>query len=117
MLCVAGVLPENDVERLLSSAHVMLFVRGPIPVAEAAPLRASLAVLPIIAFSGSETAAPITDAGVVLVAAENKAMLGEALVRVLSDREYHARPAERSRAAYKKSFFVGRQLRGDMCRC
>jgi glycosyltransferase involved in cell wall biosynthesis len=104
ILRVAGVLPENDVVRLLSSADVLLFVRGPISSRRGSAIAGIACGLPIIAFSGSETAAPITDAGVVLVAAENKAVLGEALVRVLSDREYHAKLAERSRAAYKNHF-------------
>jgi glycosyltransferase involved in cell wall biosynthesis len=104
ILSVAGVLPENDVERLLSSADVLLFVRGPISSRRGSAIAGIACGLPIIAFSGSETAAPITDAGVVLVAAENKAMLGEALVRVLSDREYHGKLAERSRTAYINHF-------------
>jgi glycosyltransferase involved in cell wall biosynthesis len=41
---------------------------------------------------------------VVLVPGENKTALGDALVRVLSDRDYHARLAERSRAAHKNHF-------------
>jgi glycosyltransferase involved in cell wall biosynthesis len=104
ILRVAGVLPENDIERLLSSADVLLFVRGPISSRRGSAIAGIACGLPIIAFAGSETAAPITDAGVVLVAGENKAMLGEALVRVLSDREYHTKLAERSQAAYENHF-------------
>jgi glycosyltransferase involved in cell wall biosynthesis len=103
-LRVAGVLAENEVESLLRSSDVLLFVRGAISSRRGSAIAGIACGLPVIAFAGIDTAAPITDGGVVLVAGENKAALGEALVRVLSDREYHARLAERSRAAYKKYF-------------
>jgi len=103
-LRVAGVLPEGDVEALLRSSDVLLFVRGPISSRRGSAIAGIACGLPVIAFAGNETAAPITDAGVVLVPGGNEAALGEALVRVLGDREYHARLAERSRAAYKKHF-------------
>jgi glycosyltransferase involved in cell wall biosynthesis len=103
-LRVAGVLPESDVEALLRSSDVLLFVRGGISTRRGSAIAGIACGLPVIAFAGSETAAPITDAGVVLVPGGNKTALGEALVRVLSDREYHARLAERSRAAYQKHF-------------
>jgi len=103
-LRVAGVLPEGDVEAILRSSDVLLFVRGSISSRRGSAIAGIACGLPVIAFAGSETAAPITDAGVVLVPGGNKTALGEALVRVLSDREYHARLAERSRAAYKKHF-------------
>jgi glycosyltransferase involved in cell wall biosynthesis len=104
VLHVSGVLPETDVEKLLHSSDVLLFVRGPISSRRGSAIAGIACGLPVIAFAGSETAAPITDAGVVLVPGGNKAALGEALVRVLSDREYHARLAQRSRAAYKNHF-------------
>ncbi len=103
-LRVAGVLPEGDVEALLRSSDVQLFVRGPISSRRGSAIAGIACGLPVIAFAGNETAAPITDAGVVLVPGGNETALGEALVRVLGDREYHARLAERSRAAYKKHF-------------
>ena len=103
-LRVAGVLPESDVEKLLRSADVQLFVRGPISSRRGSAIAGIACGLPVIAFAGSETAPPITDAGVVLVAGENKSALGEALFRVLSDRNYHARLADRSRVAYKNHF-------------
>jgi hypothetical protein len=59
--------------------------------------------LPIIAYEGSETAAPITEAGGAR-GTEQKANtqqdnLNAALVRVLSDEEYRAALAARSRLA------------------
>jgi glycosyltransferase involved in cell wall biosynthesis len=103
-LRVAGVLPENDVEVLLRSSDLLLFVRGPISSRRGSAIAGIACGLPVIAFAGSETAAPITDAGVVFASGEDKNALGGALVRVLSDRAYHDRLAERSRAAYKNHF-------------
>ena len=101
---VAGVLPESDVETLLRSSDVLLFVRGPISSRRGSAIAGIACGLPVIAFAGSETAAPITDAGVVLVSGEDKNALGGALVRVLSDHAYRDRLAERSRGAYKNHF-------------
>jgi glycosyltransferase involved in cell wall biosynthesis len=103
-LRVAGVLPENDVETLLRSSDVLLFVRGPISSRRGSAIAGIACGLPVIAFAGSETAAPITDAGVVFVSGEDKNALGGALVRVLGDRAYHDRLTERSQAAYKNHF-------------
>jgi glycosyltransferase involved in cell wall biosynthesis len=58
----------------------------------------------VIAHAGPETAAPITEAGVVLVSAEKKEELGEALVRVLSDSGYRAALAAQSRRAHEQYF-------------
>ena len=60
--------------------------------------------LPIVAYAGSETAPPVTDAGVVLVGCENAVELGEALVRILADPNYRASLAERSRVAQERYF-------------
>jgi glycosyltransferase involved in cell wall biosynthesis len=104
MLRVSGVLPEDELEPILSSADVLLFVRGPISSRRGSAIAGIACGLPVIAFAGSETAAPITDAGVVFVSGGNERTWGEALTRVLSDREYHAMLAARSRAAYKDHF-------------
>ena len=58
----------------------------------------------MIAYRSSETAAPVTDAGVVLVAENNQEEMNAALVRVLSDPAYRAELASRSRAAYQAHF-------------
>jgi glycosyltransferase involved in cell wall biosynthesis len=89
---------------MLSSSDVLLFVRGPISSGRGSAIAGIACGLPIIAFAGPETAAPITDAGIVLVSPEKKDALGEALVRVLNDREYRASLAERSRQAYTEYF-------------
>jgi glycosyltransferase involved in cell wall biosynthesis len=84
----------------------MLFVRGHISSRRSSAIAGIACGLPVIAYGGPETAAPITEAGVVLVSPEEeeKDGLGEALVRVLSEREYRTSLAERSRRAYEQYF-------------
>jgi glycosyltransferase involved in cell wall biosynthesis len=101
---VEGVLAAEQVIEALSAADVMLFVREAISSRRGSAIAGIACGLPVIAYGGRETAAPITDAGVVLVAMDKNAELGEALVRVLADANYRAALGERSRSAHKQYF-------------
>jgi glycosyltransferase involved in cell wall biosynthesis len=101
---VSGVLPEEELQPLLCSADVLLFVRGTISTRRGSAIAGIACGLPVIAIEGGETAAPITEAGLVLVYRATERWWGEALVHVLGDREYHDMLAGRSRAAYKNHF-------------
>jgi glycosyltransferase involved in cell wall biosynthesis len=101
---VDGVLPAERVAEALGAAAVMLFVREPISTRRGSAIAGISCGLPVICYGGEQTAAPITDAGVVLVSKERSEELGEALIRVLSDREYRTELANRSRAAYREHF-------------
>jgi glycosyltransferase involved in cell wall biosynthesis len=101
---VSGVLPGKEAARKLFSSDVLLFVRGPISSRRSSAIAGIACGLPVIAYAGPETAAPITEAGVVLVSAAKKEELGEALVRVLSDRGYRASLAWQSRRAHELYF-------------
>jgi hypothetical protein len=57
-----------------------------------------------IAYSGSETAPPTTDAGVVLVSTDQPRQLHAPLVPVLSEVDYRRDLAARSRAAFQAHF-------------
>jgi len=103
-LSVDGVIEPKLVVQKLSACDVLLFVRGGISSRRGSAIAGIACGLPIIAFPGSETAPPITDAGVVLVPANEPDQLNGALVRVLSDAEYRASLAARSRAAYRSHF-------------
>ncbi|HVS88671.1 MAG TPA: glycosyltransferase [Candidatus Acidoferrum sp.] len=103
-LQVSGVLPSEEVARMLTSSDVLLFVRGHISSRRSSAIAGIACGLPVIAYAGPETAPPITEAGVVLVSPEAREELGEAVVRVLSDREYRTSLAERSRRAYEQYF-------------
>jgi len=106
---VEGVLQEGQVVERLSSCDVLLFVRGAISSRRSSAIAGIACGLPVIAWSGTETAPPITEAGVVFVrqskdSSESQEFLNAALIRVLSDSAYRAELAARSRAAYLEHF-------------
>jgi glycosyltransferase involved in cell wall biosynthesis len=103
-LSVEGVIEPLQVVLALSACDVLLFVRGHISSRRGSAIAGIACGLPVIAYPGSETAAPITDAGVVLVSPDQPDELNAALVRVLSDTAYRMDLAARSRAAYKTHF-------------
>ena len=97
-------LEAEQIVKALSSSDVMLFVRAPISSRRSSAIAGIACGLPVIAYSGNETAPPITDAGVVLVSPGNNANLGEALLRVLSDADFRESLAARSRQAQREHF-------------
>jgi glycosyltransferase involved in cell wall biosynthesis len=103
-LSVEGVVEPEQVVNRLASCDVLLFVRNGISTRRSSAIAGIAAGLPVIAYSNSETAPPITDAGVVLVSSSAPGELNDALVRVLSDESFRDEQAARSRAAYKAHF-------------
>jgi glycosyltransferase involved in cell wall biosynthesis len=103
-LSVEGVVEPAQVVQKLSVCDVLLFVRGPISSRRSSAIAGVACGLPVIGYVGSETAAPITDAGVVLVSPGQSNDLNAALTRVLSDAAYRMDLAARSRAAYQTHF-------------
>jgi len=101
---VCGLLPAEEVVPLLGSCDVMLFVRGPLSTRRGSAIAGIACGLPVIARQGWETAAPITEAGVVIVRPEDPGGLGPALLGVLSDDAFRMMLAARSRAAYEQYF-------------
>jgi glycosyltransferase involved in cell wall biosynthesis len=103
-LRVEGILPAEQVVRALCEGAAMLFVREPISTRRGSALAGIACGLPVVAYRGPQTAAPLDEAGVALVSKDNPAELGETLARVLSDAAYRERLAEQSRSAYAKYF-------------
>ena len=103
-LHVMGVLPGEGVVRSLSISDVLLFVRGPISTRRSSAIAGIACGLPVIAFAGPETAAPITEAGLALFSRQGKGDLGDVLVRVLEDEHYRASLAQRSWVAQRQYF-------------
>jgi len=103
-LSVEGVLEPHQVFQRLTQSDVLLFVRGSISSRRGSAIAGIACGLPVIAYPGSETASPITEAGVVLVSPEHPAELNDALFHVLSDTNYRELLASRSRAAYQAHF-------------
>lgn len=103
-LHVLGVLPGEDVVRALSLSDVLLFVRGHISTRRGSAIAGIACGLPVIASAGSETAAPITEAGLALFSPQRKGDLGDVLLRVLEDEHYRASLAQRSWVAHQQYF-------------
>lgn len=103
-LSIEGVVDPERVVNRLAACDVLLFVRNGISTRRSSAIAGIASGLPVIAYSNSETAAPITDAGVVLVAPGEPGKLNDALVRVLSDANLRAELSSRSRAAYQTHF-------------
>ena len=103
-LHVLGVLPPEDVVRSLSISDVLLFVRGPISTRRGSAIAGIACGLPVIAFEGPETAAPITEAGLAIFSPQRKGDLGDVLLRVLQDEHYRASLAQRSLFAQRQYF-------------
>jgi glycosyltransferase involved in cell wall biosynthesis len=101
---VLGVLPADHVVRELCASDALLFVRGGISSRRSSAIAGIACGLPVIGFAGTETAPPVTQAGVILVDQHDNVALGEALRRVLTDGDYRAALAERSRSEYEKYF-------------
>jgi glycosyltransferase involved in cell wall biosynthesis len=103
-LHVLGVLPPEDVVRSLSISDVLLFVRGPISTRRGSAIAGIACGLPVVAFEGPETAAPITEAGLAIFSPQRKGDLGDVLLRVLQDEHYRASLAQRSLLAQRQYF-------------
>lgn len=99
-----GLLAAEQVLSVLGSCDVLLFARGPLSTRRGSALAGIACGLPVVAREGWETAAPVTEAGVVLVPEETKEGFGPALVRVLGDKSFRALLAERSRKAQEQYF-------------
>jgi len=99
-----GVLPADEIVRRLACCDVLLFVRGGISSRRGSAIAGIACGLPVVALDGPETASPITEAGVVFADPKRQRGLGEALLKVLSDSEYRAALAERSRRAQDTYF-------------
>jgi glycosyltransferase involved in cell wall biosynthesis len=103
-LFVDGVLPAEEVAQNLCACDALLFVRGAISTRRGSAIAGIACGLPVIASADSETAAPITEAGLVLFTRGDQNALNEGLLRVLSDPDYRSSLADRSRRTYDKYF-------------
>jgi glycosyltransferase involved in cell wall biosynthesis len=103
-LSVEGVVDPEQVVSRLAACDVLLFVRKGISTRRGSAIAGIAAGLPVIAYPNSETAPPITEAGVLLVNPGDPGKLNDALVQVLSDANFRAELSARSRAAYKAHF-------------
>lgn len=103
-LVVHGMLSGEELVTVLSSCDALVFLRGAISSRRGSAIAGIACGLPVIAEGGWETAAPIADAGVVLVHPRTPSEFGHALLRVLQDPAHRAQLANRSRIAQREHF-------------
>jgi glycosyltransferase involved in cell wall biosynthesis len=101
---VLGLLPPEDLARELTHTDVLLFVRGGVPSRRGSALAGIACGLPVVGYGSEETAFPVKEAGVVLVAPRDRVSLAEALIRVLADDNWRQQLRTRSCAAQKQYF-------------
>jgi glycosyltransferase involved in cell wall biosynthesis len=101
---VHGILPADEIERRLSEADVLLFVRSGISSRRGSALAGVACGLPIVAFDGPETGPPVTEAGVVLAPEGHRDGLAANLMCVLSDDVLRAHLRQSSLEAREKYF-------------
>lgn len=101
-LSVGGVLPAEEVRARLSEADVLLFVRGPISSRRGSALAGIISGTPVVGYRGAETAAPITEAGVVFVELNDCGALATALAAVLTDNQLNQQLRDRNSAVTEK---------------
>jgi len=103
-LTVLGLLPAEDVSRLLAEADVLLFVRGPLSSQRTSGIAGFACGLPVVGYAGPQTGSPLTEAGVRLVSQGNWEALADALTEVLLDGDLWQRLHERTVDAYRRYF-------------
>ena len=103
-LTVLGLLPAEDISRLLAEADVLLFVRGQFSTQRTSGIAGIACGLPVVGYAGPQTGPPLTEAGVMLVPQGNAGALADALTRVLSDGDLWQRLHEQTVDAYRGYF-------------
>ncbi len=103
-LSVLGVLPTEEISRILSAADALLFVRGHISTRRSSAIAGIACGLPVVGYSGPETGFPITEAGVALVPQGDREALAQALTRVLGEDAWRWELRERSQRAHGEHF-------------
>lgn len=101
---VMGLVSAEEIVRVLGLSEVLLFVREAISTRRGSAIAGIACGLPVIAQSGPETAAPITEAGVALLPPGDDRGFGDLLLQVLTDPSLRASLAERSREAQSRYF-------------
>jgi glycosyltransferase involved in cell wall biosynthesis len=99
-----GLMPANSIGDAIRASDTTLFVRGAISTRRGSAIAGIACGKPVIAYKGPDTAPPITEAGVVLVDRSNSADLGEAILRVATDRGLREALSKRSIKAQEMFF-------------
>lgn len=109
---ILGLMEPAEIAKAFATADVLLFVRGHLSSRRSSASAAIVCGLPVVAYKGRETAAPVTEAGVMLVPEGERDALADALGRVLSDDALRAELRRRSLEARDKYFSWDRIAQG-----
>ena len=107
-LRVEGLRSEREISASLAASDVLLFVRGPLSTRRGSGLAGVACGLPVVAYQGTETAWPLTQAGIVFVRQDDLASLGNELSALLLDRKRRLDLCARNRAVFREWFSWGR---------
>jgi glycosyltransferase involved in cell wall biosynthesis len=99
-----GILAPEEVSETLAAADVELFVRGGVSSRRGSAIAGICCGLPLVAYEGSETGFPLTEAGVRLAPQGDQDALAAELARVLTDSGLRADLTRRSREAAARYF-------------
>jgi glycosyltransferase involved in cell wall biosynthesis len=99
-----GVLPAEEVSRVLSESDSMLYVRGLLYPGRGSALAGIACGLPLIGYAGACEGTPVAEAGVELVPYGDREALARALSCVLQDPTRWQELHERSLRAQRKYF-------------
>jgi glycosyltransferase involved in cell wall biosynthesis len=101
---VLGLQPSDKIGEILAAADVMLFVRGYISGRRSSAIAGIVSGLPVVAYAGPETCAPVTEAGVALVPLGDREALAHALARVVTEQDFRQELRRRSMRARTEYF-------------
>jgi glycosyltransferase involved in cell wall biosynthesis len=111
---VEGVIEGDALVERFAASDVLLFLRGAISSRRGSAIAGIACGLPVIGLRGTETDAPITEAGVILFeddpgGEKTSSQVGEALVKLFSDEAYRRDLHSRSQKA-QETFFAWRAI-------
>jgi glycosyltransferase involved in cell wall biosynthesis len=99
-----GIISAEKITHLISDADIYLFIRGGISSQRTTAIAGIACGRPIVAYAGSHTGYPLTEAGLVTVPDGDCEALAQAMIRILTDEELWEELHQRSISAYQKYF-------------
>jgi glycosyltransferase involved in cell wall biosynthesis len=103
-ISVLGLLPADRIAGILTAADAMLFVRGYVSGRRGTAIAGIVCGLPVVAYAGSETGFPVTEAGLELAPEGDREALASALTRVMTDKDFRQELRRRSVGARTEYF-------------
>ena len=103
-LRIEGLCSEREISARLAESDVLLFVRGGLSSRRGSGLAGIACGLPIVAYEGTETAWPLTQAGIVFVRQDDLVSLGDQLSSLLLDRDRRLNLSARNRVVFREWF-------------